>query len=251
MAVVRVGDAFSARVQRVALIACRKLFPLCARTLLNVHRGVHRKVGGTLQATANCRRNRNTAGTCPDSVFPAATATCSRNTAGNTLPSGHVQRAAYFQPYSYGQLPAVYCGWIATTRTRSLRAGSCEARTLPPAPMRAPAATTCSCSAGNTRVCCCARSSLDGFTAKRQALEGRHARRVRLSWKGNLTCGCLVTAPFRRNHAAAGRFCRHAAARSRMATWPSSVLATRSPPGSSASRLLPAVSSFHCVPGRC
>ena len=82
MAVVRVGDAFSARVQRVALIACRKLFPLCARTLLNVHRGVHRKVGGTLQATANCRRN----------------------TGGNTLPSGHVQRAASFHPYFYGQL---------------------------------------------------------------------------------------------------------------------------------------------------
>ena len=82
MSVVRVGDAFSARVQRVALTASRKLFPLCARTLLNVHRGVHRKVGGTLQATANCRRN----------------------TAGNTLPSGHVQRAAYFQPYFYGRL---------------------------------------------------------------------------------------------------------------------------------------------------
>ena len=142
--------------------------------------------------------------------------------------------------------PAVYCGWIATTRTRSLQAGSCEARTLPPA-----VATTCSSTARNTRVCCCARSSLYGLTAKRQALEGRHARRVRLSCKGNLTCGCLVTAPFRRNHAAAGRFCRHAAARSRMATWPSSVLATRSPPGSSALRLLPAVSSFHCAPGRC
>ena len=83
MAVVRVGDAFSARVQRVALIACRKLFPLCTRTLLNVHRRVHRKVGGTVQATANCRRN----------------------TAGNTVPSGHVQRAPYVLPYSYGQLP--------------------------------------------------------------------------------------------------------------------------------------------------
>ena len=82
MAVVRVGDAFSARVQRVALIACRKLFPLCARTLLNVHRRVHRKVGGTVQATM----------------------LYDRNTGGNTLPSGHVQRAAYFQPYSYGQL---------------------------------------------------------------------------------------------------------------------------------------------------
>ena len=141
---------------------------------------------------------------------------------------------------------AVYCGWTATTRARSLRAASYEARTLTPT-----VATTCSSSSRNARVCCCARSSLDGFTAKRQALEGRHARRVRLSWKGNLTCGCLVTAPFRRNHAAAGRFCRHAAARSRMATWPSSVLATRSPPGSSASRLSPAVSSLHCVPGRC
>ena len=72
MAVVRVGGAFSARVQRVVLIACRKLFPLCAWTLLNLHQGVHRKVGGTVQAMANCRRN----------------------TAGNTLPSGHVQRAA-------------------------------------------------------------------------------------------------------------------------------------------------------------
>ena len=72
MAVVHVGDALSARVQSFALIACRKLFPLCTRTLLNVHRGVHRKVGGTVQATANCRRS----------------------TAGNTLSSGHVQRAA-------------------------------------------------------------------------------------------------------------------------------------------------------------
>ena len=141
---------------------------------------------------------------------------------------------------------AVYCCWTATIRARSLRAASCEARTLPPA-----VAATCSSTAGNTRVCCCARSSLYGFTAKRQALEGRHARRLRLSCKGNLTCGCLVTAPFRRNHAAAARFCRHAAARSRMATWPSSVLATRSPPGSSTSQLLPAVSSFHCVPRRC
>ena len=142
--------------------------------------------------------------------------------------------------------PAVYCGWIATTCTRSLRAGSCEARTLPPA-----VTTTCSCSSRNNRVCCYARSSLYGFTAKRQALEGRHARRLRLCWKGNITYGCLVMAPFRRNHTAAGRFYCHAAARSRMATWPSSVLTTRSPPGSSASCLLPIVSSFHCVPGRC
>ena len=82
MAVVRVGDAFPARVQRVALTACRKLSPLRARTLLNVHRRVHRKVGGTVQAT-----------TLYD-----------RNTAVNTLPSGHVQRAAYLQPYFYGQL---------------------------------------------------------------------------------------------------------------------------------------------------
>ena len=80
MAVVRVGDAFPARVQRVALTACRKLSPLRARTLLNVHRRVHRKVG--IQAT-----------TLYD-----------RNTAVNTLPSGHVQRAAYLQPYFYGQL---------------------------------------------------------------------------------------------------------------------------------------------------
>ena len=90
---------------------------------------------------------------------------------------------------------AVYCGWIATTCTRSLRAGSSKARTLPPA-----VATTCSSSSRNTRVCCCARSSLYGFTAKRQALEGTHARRVRLSWKGNITCDCLVTAPFRRKN---------------------------------------------------
>ena len=82
MSVVRVGDAFSARVQRVALTASRKLFPLCARTLLNVNRRVHRKVGGTVQATM----------------------LYDRNTAGNTLPSGHVQRAAYFQPYFYGRL---------------------------------------------------------------------------------------------------------------------------------------------------
>ena len=48
MAVVRVGDAFSARVQRVALIACRKLFPLCARTLLNRDvRGKEREKTGT------------------------------------------------------------------------------------------------------------------------------------------------------------------------------------------------------------
>ena len=148
---------------------------------------------------------------------------------------------------------AVYCGWtatahtfLATTRTRSLRAAPCEARALPPA-----VATMCSSSSRNARVCSCARSSLYGFTKKRQALEGTRARRVRLSWKGNITCGCLVTAPFRRNHAAAGRFCRHAAAKSRMATWPSSVLATRSPPACSASRLLPAASSLHCGPGRC
>ena len=82
MSVVRVGDAFSARVQRDALTASRKLFPLCARTLLNVHRGVHRKVGCTVQATM----------------------LYDRNTGGNTLPSGHVQRAAYFHPYFYGQL---------------------------------------------------------------------------------------------------------------------------------------------------
>ena len=72
MAVVRVGDAFSARVQRVALTACRKLFALCTRTLLNVHRGVHRKVRGTVQAMANCHRSTDV----------------------NTQPSGHVQRAA-------------------------------------------------------------------------------------------------------------------------------------------------------------
>ena len=82
MSVVRVGDAFSARVQRIALIASRKLFPLCARTLLNVHRGVHRKVGSTVQATM----------------------LYDRNTGGNTLPSRHVQRAAYFHPYFYRQL---------------------------------------------------------------------------------------------------------------------------------------------------
>ena len=82
MAVVRVGDTFSAWVQRIALIACRKLFPLCARTLLNVHRGVHRKVGGIVQATM----------------------LYDRNTAGNTLLSGHVRRTTYFQPYFYGQL---------------------------------------------------------------------------------------------------------------------------------------------------
>ena len=203
MAVVRVGVAFSARVQRVALTACRRLFPLWALTLLNVHRRIHRKVGGTEQGTANCRISTN---------------------------SG----------------PVVFCGWIATARTHSLRAGSCEARTLPPA-----IATTCFSTARNARVCCCARSSLYALTTKWQALEGTHARRVRLSWKGNITCGCLVTAPFRRNQAVAGRFCRHAAAKSCMATWPSSVLATRSPPGSSASRLVPAVSSLHCVPGRC
>ena len=71
MAVVSVGDAFSAQVQRIVLIAYRKLFPVCAQMLLNVHRGVHHKMGGTVQATANCRRNM----------------------AGNTVPSGHVQRA--------------------------------------------------------------------------------------------------------------------------------------------------------------
>ena len=60
MAVVRVDNAFPTRVQRVALTACRKLSPLRARTLLNVHRGVHRKVGGTVQATA--LYDRNTAG---------------------------------------------------------------------------------------------------------------------------------------------------------------------------------------------
>ena len=141
---------------------------------------------------------------------------------------------------------AVYCGWTVTTRARSLRAASCEARTLPPA-----VAATCSSTARNACVSCCACSSLYGFTAKRQALKGRHARRVHLSWKGNLTCGCLVTAPFRRNHTAAARFRRHAAGKSRMATCPSSVLATRSPPASSALCLLPTVSSFHCVPGRC
>ena len=141
---------------------------------------------------------------------------------------------------------AVYCGWTATTRTRSLQVGSCEARTLPPA-----IATTCSSSARNTRVCCCARSSLYGFTAKWQALEGRHAQRVCLSWKGNITYGWLIMAPFRCNYAATSRFYRHGTTRSRMATWPSSVLATRSPPGSSASRLLPAISSFYCVPGHC
>ena len=147
---------------------------------------------------------------------------------------------------SMGCCSAVYCGWTATMCTRCLRAASCEARMLPLA-----VATTCSFSARNTRVCCCTRSLLFAFTAKQQALGGRHARRVCLSWKRNKTLGCLVTAPFRRNYAAAARFCRHGAAKSRMATWPSSVLATRSPPGSSASRLLPAVSSFHCVPGRC
>ena len=81
---------------------------------------------------------------------------------------------------------AVYCGWTATTRTRSLRAASCEPRTLPPA-----IATTCSSSSHNARVCSCARSSLYGFTAKRQALEGTHTRRVRLSWKGNITLWLL------------------------------------------------------------
>ena len=136
---------------------------------------------------------------------------------------------------------AVYCGCTATKHTRSLPAASCEAKKLLPA-----VATTCSSSSRNARVCSCARSSLYALTTKRQALEGTHARRVRLSWKETITCGCLVTAPFRRNHAAAGRFCRHAAAKSRMATWPSCVLATRSPPGSSASRLLPAVGSSHC-----
>ena len=82
MAVVRVGDAFSARVQHIVLIACRKLFPLYARTLLNVHQGVQHKVDCTIQATANCHRN----------------------TAGNTLPSGHVQRATSFHPYFFRQL---------------------------------------------------------------------------------------------------------------------------------------------------
>ena len=101
MAVVRVGDAFSTRVQRVALIACRKLFPLCARTLLNVHRRVHRKVGGTVQAT-----------TLYD-----------RNTAGSTLPSGHVQRAAYFQPYFYGLLLCSILG-LHSDHARAFLAGS-------------------------------------------------------------------------------------------------------------------------------
>ena len=86
MSVVRVGDAFSARVQRVTLIACRKLFPLCAPDAAKRQPKGSRKVGGTVQATMLYDRNMG----------------------GNTLPSGHVQRAAYFQPYFYGQLTLQY-----------------------------------------------------------------------------------------------------------------------------------------------
>ena len=45
IAVIRVGEAFSARVQRIALLACRMLLPRCARTLLNVHRWVQPQSG--------------------------------------------------------------------------------------------------------------------------------------------------------------------------------------------------------------
>ena len=67
----------------------------------------------------------------------------------------------------------------------------------------------------------------------------------RLCWKGNRTYGWLVTAPFRRNYAAAYRFYRHAAAGSRKATLPSSVLATHSLLGSSASHFFTAVGCCH------
>ena len=149
MFVVRVGDAFSARVQRVVLIACRKLFPLCAQTLLNVHRGVHRKVGCTVQATM----------------------LYDRNTGGNTLPSGHVQRAVYFHPYFYGRLT---CSILRLDNdhahtlvvTTTFRLG-----TLPLA-----AATAHSPSALDTRFCCHGHHSLYRLTASRQAPEGRHER---------------------------------------------------------------------------
>ena len=149
MSVVRVGDAFSARVQRVALTASPKLFPLCARTLLNVHRRVHRKVGGTVQATM----------------------LYDRNTAGNTLPSGHVQRAASFHPYFYGQLLCSILRLDSDHAHTLLVTTTFRLRTLPLA-----AATAYSPSARDTRFCCRAHHSLYRWAANRQAPEGRHER---------------------------------------------------------------------------
>ena len=186
MAVVHVGDAFSTQVQCVVLIARRKLFPRCARTLLNIHRGVHHKVGAIVQVMANCYRN------------------------------------------TVGQRPRahVHCEQVPV---RQRRYPLLLPQRAPPAP-----ATPMFAGAPAHRF---TNSHKNGRPSKE---ETQDEFADLLSWKGNITYCCLVMAPFRRSYAAVSRFCRHATTRSRIVTWPLSVLATCSPPGSSASRFLPA-----------
>ena len=64
-------------------------------------------------------------------------------------------------------------------------------------------------------------------------------------YKGNITCGWYVAAPFQRNCAAAARFCCNATTRSCMEILPFPVLATRSLLGSSASRFLTIAGCCH------
>ena len=100
-----------------------------------------------------------------------ATVLYNRNTAGNTLPSGHVQKAAYSQPYFYGQLLCSILRLDSDHAHTLLVTTTFRLRMLPLA-----TATAYSPSARDTRVYCRAHHSLYRLTANRQAPEGRHER---------------------------------------------------------------------------